>query len=445
MTDAAHESPSVAAREQRGRKVARHRKAVSGALIVLTLAVAAVCVMLLTSTLTQSRVSGIVINGVSINIQKLDDMRVQWNDLRAQMKALNAANQQLREDTAAYDEFYKRFKRSQANINDMLNKFAEKVKQKDPGIGAAFLDYNHFSPVERVEFVKEARDFITRNYPELKDEMESVISAGGVYAQTDDAERLRWNKTLDEDRSKINSMSTEDLINSNMDKLFNTSVGALKIEPADRDRIENAFYDMYSRMWGGEILNYLIVMPQDILTLALVIGMGVLGSVLQMTHALFVNKRQVETVGAYFLRMTVGAITALVIFIVTKAGLPVLADPSKLGGEAPVNPFFISFVAIISGLMSENAILFVEAQGEKLFATNAEHETPRWMRKDFSEKFKEAGRNVEALSALLGVTPEQVKDWVAGHAAMPERVQTVLAGVAGLSPREIFTDIAPRP
>jgi hypothetical protein len=449
MTDVAHQNSSIVAREQRGRKVLRRRKAVSAALIVLTISVAAICVMLLTSTLTQSRVSGVVINGANINIQKLNDMRLQWSGLRAQLgdedKELKAAEALLDDDQAKYETFHRRFTISQKNINDKLNEYATSVQAKESDLGLVLMDYNHFSPVERVDKIKENMNYIIKNHPELEKSTKDVIEAGDIYAKTDDALRLTWNKTLDDDRSKLKGLQAErDALNKSVDNFFSSSFGGLKIEAVDQTKIENAFYDLYTTMPGGEMLNALILMPQDILTLTLVIGMGVLGSVLQMTHALFVNKRQVETVGVYFLRMTVGAITALVIFIVTKAGLPVLADPSKLGGEAPVNPFFISFVAIVSGLMSENAILFVEAQGEKLFATGADAQTPRWARKDLTDKLKEPGRNLEALTSLLGVTQDQIKDWVAGRVAMPENVQTVIASMVGQSPRDIFTDIAPR-
>src|SRR3954469_21931310 len=45
-----------------------------------------------------------------------------------------------------------------------------------------------------------------------------------------------------------------------------------------------------------------------------------------------------------------------VAFIVVKAGVPIVADASKLGGDTPINPYFVSFLAIISGLMSEKGI-----------------------------------------------------------------------------------------
>ena len=93
----------------------------------------------------------------------------------------------------------------------------------------------------------------------------------------------------------------------------------------------------------------------------LVIAMGVLGSSMQVNFATLV-KNQTVTISGYVMRLTVGALTALVIFIVAKAGVPVIADTSRFGGDAPINPYLISFLAIISGLMSENAIASVQAK-----------------------------------------------------------------------------------
>ena len=88
--------------------------------------------------------------------------------------------------------------------------------------------------------------------------------------------------------------------------------------------------------------------------------MGILGSSLQMTYAFF-KQHQVEKVERHICcGSAVGAITALVIFIVAKAGVPVIADASRLGGDAAINPYFVSFLAIISGLMSDNAVRSVQ-------------------------------------------------------------------------------------
>jgi hypothetical protein len=98
-------------------------------------------------------------------------------------------------------------------------------------------------------------------------------------------------------------------------------------------------------LFGG-FINVLVTTQPDILTLTLVILIGILGSSLQMTYAFFTQHR-VEKVGAYMLRVCVGAITALVIFIVAKAGVTVVADATRLGGDAAINPYFVSFLAII--------------------------------------------------------------------------------------------------
>ena len=189
-------------------------------------------------------------------------------------------------------------------------------------------------------------------------------------------------------------------------------------------------------------MHWLLVMPPDILTLVLVISMGVLGSALQMTHALF-RQNRIERPGAYFLRLGVGAITALVIFIVAKAGVPVIADAQRLGGDAPINPYFVSFLAIISGLMSENAIMSVQAQGEKFFAAETGAETQRWARFDLRDAFTKANRNPNNVKRLLSADDDLFEGWISGKDAVPGAAQTMIAGVLEMSRRDLFTDIPP--
>src|SRR5262249_28735805 len=160
------------------------------------------------------------------------------------------------------------------------------------------------------------------------------------------------------------------------------------------------------------------LLQPDILTLALVIAMGVLGSALQMTYALF-KRNHVEKPGAYFLRLSVGAITALVIFIVAKAGVPIIADASRMGGDAPISPYFVSFLAIISGLLSENAILSVQTQGARFFAQEAPAEPARWARRDLREAFKQANRDPGKIKRLLDADDGQFDAWVTGKEPMP--------------------------
>jgi hypothetical protein len=180
----------------------------------------------------------------------------------------------------------------------------------------------------------------------------------------------------------------------------------------------------------------------DVLTLFLVILMGVLGSALQITHAFFIENR-IESPGSYFLRVCVGAITALVIFIVAKAGVPVIADATKLGGEAPINPYFVSFIAIISGLMSENAIASVQAKGAKFFGSNAPGDAERWARDDLSNLLQPPDMSLKAMSEYLGSTEDVTKAILSGKSTATAEQQKTIALYLRRQVRDLFSDMPP--
>lgn len=169
--------------------------------------------------------------------------------------------------------------------------------------------------------------------------------------------------------------------------------------------------------------------------------MGVLGSALQISHAFFM-KNEVQSIGGYFQRISVGAMTALVIFIVAKAGVPVLTDPARLAGDAPINPYFVSFLAIISGLLSENAIANIQAQGSKLFGPGAAGQE-RWARNDLTPELTTQGLSVAKLAELLPASEEVVTAMLNGEQKIDPAAQKMIAVYLRREPRDIFTDIAP--
>jgi hypothetical protein len=214
-----------------------------------------------------------------------------------------------------------------------------------------------------------------------------------------------------------------------------------ELDDATRARIENALYELQSGLLGS-VINLLVTTQPDVLTLTLVILMGILGSSLQMTYAFFKHHR-IEKPGAYLLRVCVGAITALVIFIVAKAGVPVIADASKLGGDASINPYFVSFLAIISGLMSENAIASVQNQGARFFGAENTGEPPRWARQDLQPAFTAANRDPERVKRLLQAKDEDFEGWMSGKDPLPANAQMIIAGVLQTPARDLYTDIPP--
>jgi lambda repressor-like predicted transcriptional regulator len=228
--------------------------------------------------------------------------------------------------------------------------------------------------------------------------------------------------------------------NGSVNSLFDTIKKGL--DPASREKIENALYELYFNRAPTTRLNIaFITMEPDNLTLLLVVMMGVLGSSLQMTHAYCV-RNQAITLSAYLLRISLGAITALVMFIVAKAGVPVLTDASRLGGDAPINPYFVAFLAIVSGLLSESALANVQQQGERLLGASAAG-PDRWARRDLTPELAAQGLSLAALASHLGVSERVAAAMLAGEEKLDPEAQKLVAIYLRGDPRDLFTDIPP--
>lgn len=96
----------------------------------------------------------------------------------------------------------------------------------------------------------------------------------------------------------------------------------------------------------------LATQPESVLVFVLVIAMGALGSTIHITQY-FLSGELGRPLTWYFIRPLLGTVTAVAIYILAKAGQLVL-DPSK--ASATMSPWFISFMAIISGLLSGAAL-----------------------------------------------------------------------------------------
>jgi hypothetical protein len=296
-------------------------------------------------------------------------------------------------------------------------------------------------PVERLETIESQHDRLIKAQPDLEDSIKDILKLSQAYKELD-AKRIvvRAEKQSREDNAQAAAKrltASQDAL----DNLFSSQLGVKPIDPAMRVRIENALFELYSGNGLGGAINSILILPPEILTLLLVILMGILGSSLQLTHQLFVRK-EAESVGVYSLRLSVGAITALVIFIVAKAGVPIIADASKLGGDTPINPYFVSFLAIISGLMSEKAIASVQTQAAKYFDSGAS-ETLRWARAEVRDSVKESQRNPADLAKNLEVSETALEDWLSGDEPVPLAGQKLFAAILNRPVRDLFSDIPP--
>jgi len=411
--------------------------ATSSLLVLFTLLVGIACAVILASTLTQTRMSGITVNGVNINIWKLNEIRTKWSDINKQINEMTDELAELektrREIAATKLKVEAEFNTRRSELVVALAEFNLRMAAAGAP-GAASND-----PAAQYWTIQATKETTLKDHAELRPLLDNVEQAYTAYRPArGERDKLRARSDSIAPEIKI----FQDAIagtRTSLTSLFEQI--SLKIDDGTRSRVENVLYELDSG-WLSRFLNPLITLQPDILTLTLVILMGVLGAALQITYTFF-KRQQSERIGVYFLRVCVGAITALVIFIVAKAGVPVIADASRLGGDAPINPYFVSFLAIISGLMSERAIVSVQMQAGRFFGPEGGAETERWARHDLHDDFDKANRKPAEVKKLLSADDGEFEEWIGGTKAIPPDAQKMIAGVLGIPPRQLFTDIAP--
>lgn len=409
-------------------------------LVLSTLCVGIVCAVVLASTLTQTRMSGITVNGVNINIWKLNEIRSKWSDVQDQIvemtNELGAVEKQRREIASKKLQIEAAFEGRKSELQVAM---FELTLRMDAAPTSGWVKPASEDPATMYWSIKAQRDAILKDRADLRPMVDNIDQAYEAYRPARAARA--------DIRARSDSIAPEIKVFQDAIKGTRTSLDTLfeqisiKLDESTRYRVENVLYELNSG-WLAQVLNPLITLQPDVLTLTLVILMGVLGASLQITYTFF-KREEPERLGVYFLRVCVGAITALVIFIVAKAGVPVIADASRLGGDAPINPYFVSFLAIISGLMSERAIVSVQAQAGRFFGPDSGGEALRWARHDLHEDFNTAKRKPEDVRKLLNVEDDTLQPWISGEKPVPMEAQKMIAGVLGVPVRELFTDIPP--
>ncbi|HEY4921714.1 MAG TPA: hypothetical protein VII40_16550 [Xanthobacteraceae bacterium] len=417
------------------------RGAVSFILVGLTLLLAAGCIFILSSVLEQTRLASIAIDGVNISVRRLVSVGDQWRITREQIaqeaKLRDAARNDSIKLNLALTNAENELAAKKEHLDQLLQILHRRVDATEPPIAAVNLK----GYPDQLGAIGEARPQLHKDHPELDAFVDDVVKAYADYTSAESARDSASGKlaavgqeikaleaNISGDTTSLNSAF--DLIKKDMDA-------------ASRAKVENALYELYFNSQLTTLASTsLISMEPDNLTLLLVIMMGVLGSALQMTHAYCV-KNQAITLPGYLLRISLGAITALVMFIVAKAGVPVLTDTSRLGGDAPINPYFVAFLAIVSGLLSESALANVQAQGARLLGQGPAA-PDRWARHDLNDDLKaQPGLSAAALADHLGVDVPTMTAMLGGDKAMDDEAQKLTSIYLRTSQRDLFTDIPP--
>jgi hypothetical protein len=414
-------------------------------LMILTVVVSFIAVIVLSCTLTQGRMSSLTVDGVNLSVWKLNAIQQDWSITRQRIKkqqaALTVAQLQLTEANSVKLVTGEQSKSAQAALLTALEQANFHLQPIDPTLAK---DIDRKGVTEQVSRLQTASDQLLKDHPELKPLFDQIMSDYALYVPAhdkaanaraeSDAASARVNDILDQTKRS----------NQQMDTLFNSVKSNL--DEAGRAKIENALYEIAPISgYLGTWMNHLVTSPPEVLALSLVILMGILGSLLQIVHSFFrkdVSERP-DGYGIYFVRIAAGGVTALVIFIVAKAGIPIVADASRLGGDAPINPYFISFLAIISGLLSEQAIASVEAKGAQFFPASPAIDVERWARDDLTQKASSDGNSIANLAAYLGLDRKATTDILNGSATATAVQQRMIAAYLHGSSRDLFTDLAP--
>jgi hypothetical protein len=420
---------------------------ISGSLMILTAVVSFVAVIVLSCTLTQGRMSSLSVDGVSLSVWKLDAIHEDWLSLRQEIKeeqlALTEAQLKLIEMNSAKSATAEQSKSAQTALLTVLEHANFLLRPIDKSLAD---DLSGKGATEQVSHLQTASDQLLKEHPELKPLLDEIAADYKAYVPAHDkaaSARLESEAAL----ATVNEIQDQtNKSNLQLDRLFDSvTSNKSKLDAAGRAKIENALFEI-TPIPGhiGTFMHHLIIFPPEVLALSLVILMGILGSLLQIVHSFF--RKDVEGpegFGIYFVRIAAGGVTALVIFIVAKAGIPIVADASRLGGDAPISPYFISFLAIISGLLSEQAIASVEAKGAQFFPANPAIDTQRWARDDLTQIASSNGNSVAELAGFLDLDPKAAADILDGSEPATGAQQRTIATYLHGSVRGFFTDIAP--
>lgn len=183
---------------------------------------------------------------------------------------------------------------------------------------------------------------------------------------------------------------------------------------------------------------FLLNWPLQILVLLLTIIMGVLGSVLTMTWS-FIKQDGDFTFRRFIILPFVGGMSAFIIFVFIKAGQLTVSAGSA---AEPLNPFFLSFVGVISGLLSERAYARMAQVGSHFFRTDEEN-----LRYGIRlrEALDAAGVSQQELATYLQASDEDTANIINGKAAADVDQQQLIAACLRRNIRELFTDLPPKP
>ncbi|MEM7181077.1 MAG: hypothetical protein AAF518_09200 [Spirochaetota bacterium] len=215
------------------------------------------------------------------------------------------------------------------------------------------------------------------------------------------------------------------------------------IKEVDDDHLKELLVEL--RYLTNLKFHYLATMPNQLLTLILTLSMGALGSTIFLTKELFNQSARNRALNWYLFRPFLGMVTAISIFVLVKSGQIVLTYNTSSEGvvSEALNPFFVSFLAIISGVLSEHAYEKIYKTGQSFFDFE-EQQDIRWG-VQLKREIEKQEKSIEELSKISQTPTQVIQEWVEETSPVPYAEQKVIAAWLGLPMRSLFTDLPPLP
>lgn len=208
--------------------------------------------------------------------------------------------------------------------------------------------------------------------------------------------------------------------------------------PKDQSRV----MDLVDEMRIGALSSQLLRLPEEALIVLVVIFGGVLGSTVFLTYD-YVDNTPPRSYSYYTIRILVGALTALLLFIVIKAGVLLAIDPLASGQKtADLNPFFVTFVGVVGGLISTQVVTKIISASDRWFH-DASADKPRYVLPEVVKELSVADKQNE-FSILAGVSPDVVNRWLHNGELVAAEQQRSVSLFLKKELRDLFSDIPPR-
>ena len=364
--------------------------------------------------------NSLTIPSVVRQADQLIEIRTRENSLKIQLEKIDTEIEQLNDNIILKEK----------EVNDLHKVFNQLGHQISTALERLELERKiKKSDTKNLQFVERVQPFLQKN--------ESLNKIWVEYQKNDaDLQNL-----VDELESWYRKKDQVYVKKQNVERRVKTT-SDLGIKILEKDKAGDVITEL--EFMNNFLFRGFATMPSQLLILLLTLSMGALGSLLYITQDYFYSDKE-RSFSWYFFRPFLGMVTAFSIFILAKAGQITISDVTVSEGILEnLNPFFISFLAIISGLLSEQAIEKIRRSALPFFQPNAEStdEEKRWA-VGLRSAMKAQNRSAKDLVPYVDVPLEKIEEWISEKSPVSDEIQRIVASWLNIPVRQIFTDLPP--